>query len=175
MYLAHHSGNEMINSEHPQFPPDSRFISLGQGYSFDRIKHCFASKKNASEIFLSAKEGKIFTYFLEHKNTLLTREELIIAGWNNTHIGYSSLTKAISNIRKAISTVGNLGIEIQTTTSVGYMMIVDVVDIDEPIGAEIAEPYPLAVRTGREKLIEYLAFRLKSMNSVSRKNSQSGY
>ncbi len=174
MYLAHHSGNEMINSEHHQSSPDSRFISLGQGYYFDRIKHCFTCK-NAQEIFLSAKEGKIFTYFLARKNTLLTREELIIAGWNNTYIGYSSLTKAISNIRKAISMVGNLGIEIQTTTSVGYMMIVDFMPVDEPVGAEVAEPYPLAVRTGREKLIEYLAFRLKSMNSANRKKSQSGY
>ena len=173
MFLAHLSGNEMINSEHHQSQLDSRFISLGKGYYFDRIKHCFTSK-NGQEIFLSAKEGKIFSYFLAHKNELLTREELIIAGWNNTYIGYSSLTKAISNIRKAISELGDVGIEIKTTTSVGYMMIVDFMH-SESVGTEMADPYPLAVKAGKERLIEYLAFRLKSMNTVSRKRSQSGY
>ncbi len=75
------------------------------------------------EIILTKNEMIIFTYLLNHKNTIVTRDELMTDLWdNNEYINDGALTVNISRLRTKLKSLG-LEDNIQTRKGQGYILI----------------------------------------------------
>jgi len=78
--------------------------------------------KDNEEILLTKNEMIIFSYFLAHKNSIVTRDELMTTLWNNNeYINDNALTVNISRLRVKLKEVGLENV-IETRKGYGYYL-----------------------------------------------------
>jgi DNA-binding response OmpR family regulator len=97
-------------------------ISKGSGIIVDSSRHTISTEAQAEIVIkLTPKEFQIFSYLLQNRDRVITRESLIDKLWGDRSDSlFRSVDMHISGIRKKLTP---LNINIQTIRSVGYSLI----------------------------------------------------
>ena len=75
-------------------------------------------------LYLSLKEAQLLEYLIDHKNTAVPREDLIIHLWGSTkNSNPRTIDNYISNIRKFLDKDKESSVELKTIRGVGYMLV----------------------------------------------------
>ena len=83
---------------------------------------------------------------LDSPNTLLSKQFINDEVWGNILVAETSLTKAISNIRKALAHHLDINCELKTFPKQGYMLVIDhevlepTLTLDEALYSELTSP-----------------------------------
>lgn len=79
--------------------------------------------KDQKEILLTKNEMIIFSYFLAHQGSIVSRDELMNALWNNNlYINDNALTVNISRLRNKLKEIGIIN-AIETRKGYGYYLL----------------------------------------------------
>ncbi|MGL5006264.1 MAG: winged helix-turn-helix domain-containing protein [Plesiomonas sp.] len=105
-----------------------RIYSLGNGVIFDSLKNQIA--KNSDIISLGSREAAILKLLCDHKNQIVNKTDLHDYVWGKVYVSETSLTKAISNLRRSLSLFQLSSSEIKTVPKEGYIFIYE--DLPEP-------------------------------------------
>lgn len=97
--------------------------TLGKGIQFNLIKCTISSEQD--EVMLGSRETKLLELFCENPNQVLNKTLMTDTVWGSLVVSETSLTKAISNLRKALNRFSNLVCEIKTVPKEGYIFIFD--------------------------------------------------
>ena len=102
----------------------------------------FLPKKNTlillnqqqESIILGANEARLLDYLIEHRHRTIPRKELITTLWNtrDIYVDNSSLTQAVSTLRKAMNDSTKHPNYIKTVPKLGYEFISPVKNLNEP-------------------------------------------
>ena len=80
-------------------------------------------KKDREEIILTKNEMIIFSYLLNNRNRIVTRDELMTDLWNNDEfINDNTLTVNVSRLRAKLKSIG-YGDVIDTRKGIGYILL----------------------------------------------------
>jgi DNA-binding winged helix-turn-helix (wHTH) protein/TolB-like protein/tetratricopeptide (TPR) repeat protein len=94
-----------------------------------------------------AAEPKVFdllVYLIEHRDRVVTREELFRQVWDGREVSDATLSNHVKSARKILGDSGELQSTIQTIRGRGYQFIAPVTEITEQTGgsAEVRTPAP---------------------------------
>lgn len=104
-----------------------RNILIGEDVYFDTLKREIITAEE--RIILGGREAAILHMLCLSPNQVVEKEEINNTVWKGIIVGETSLTKAISNLRKSLKSASGIKCEIQTVPKTGYMLIVDDVDV----------------------------------------------
>lgn len=80
-------------------------------------------KKDGLEVILTKNEMIIFSYLLNHRNRIVTRDELMTDLWNNDEfVNDNTLTVNISRLRSKLKDIGYDNV-IDTRKGIGYILL----------------------------------------------------
>lgn len=82
-------------------------------------------KSDANVLKLGGRESSILLLLLESPNTLLSKTFINDNVWGNILVAETSLTKAVSNIRKSLAHFPNISCELKTFPKQGYMLVTE--------------------------------------------------
>lgn len=92
-----------------------------QGATIEFVKNLITLQD--SSVLLTKNEMLILKILIEHKNTIVSREELIRSLWDNEHfVSDNTLTVNVNRLRKKLESLG-LDKYIETRTGQGYIAI----------------------------------------------------
>ena len=74
---------------------------------------------NGKEVVLAPKEYNLLLYFIENKNQVLTRNQILDNVWGMEYEGYDRAVD--THITKLRAALGNAGYHVETVVKVGYM------------------------------------------------------
>lgn len=83
-------------------------------------------KNHQLELVLQPRLMRLLDYFLQHKNEIVTKDELLEYGWEDRLVTDNLLTKSISELRKVLKEHFGASIQIETLRNVGYRLIIDI-------------------------------------------------
>ena len=108
----------------------SKFI-LANRFIFDSTSNLLVDKAGEEETRLGSNESRILSMFVQHPNQIISRDELHNYVWREQgfEVDDSSLTQAISTLRKMLKDSTKLPLFIKTVPKRGYQFIANV----EPI------------------------------------------
>ncbi|WP_052441955.1 winged helix-turn-helix domain-containing protein [Vibrio hyugaensis] len=92
------------------------------------IKFCYQRREiqaNSEVTKLGGRESNILLLLLEYPNVILSKSFINERVWGDVLVAETSLTKAISNIRKAFSNYSNINCELKTFSKQGYMLVME--------------------------------------------------
>lgn len=105
-------------------------------FHMDHNRNRVVTDNNA--VYLRSKLWTLFLTLIQHRNELLTREELIQRVWNGNHlIGDYGLTHSICKLRQIIRRY-DLNVEIVTIAKSGYLMNVRNCQIEKESACSVA-------------------------------------
>ncbi len=78
--------------------------------------------EDSRELFLENRLKDFFTVLLNHRNSVVTREELMSFVWKDIVVSEESISKAVSDLRKFFQTHNIGNIKIITISKVGYKL-----------------------------------------------------
>ena len=99
--------------------------------------------RDGQEIHLEPVVLKLLIYLIEHRERLVTRQELMDTVWGDTVISESALTKAAARLRKALGDDSATHRYLETVRKQGYRFVAEVEEIeredgrDEPSGSRM--------------------------------------
>ena len=67
-------------------------------------------------------EWRLLVYLLEHKNRVISKEELLTRVWQETYIGEGTLSVHIRHLREKLEADPNKPVYIKTVWGTGYML-----------------------------------------------------
>jgi len=109
---------------------------------------------------LEPKVYQILTYLIQHRDRLITREELLEFFWSDVYVTDSAVARCIGAVRKAVGDSREWQDVIQTRRGQGYRFVAAVVEKDEttmgPEGATAPEAILPDVRQPESVLLEDL-------------------
>ncbi|WP_217518053.1 winged helix-turn-helix domain-containing protein [Vibrio metschnikovii] len=118
----------------------SKFI-LANRFIFDSTSNLLVDQTGEEETRLGSNESRILSMFVQHPNQIISRDDLHNYVWREQgfEVDDSSLTQAISTLRKMLKDSTKLPLFIKTVPKRGYQFIASVEPIvpPEPV---IAEP-----------------------------------
>ncbi|MCF5857735.1 winged helix-turn-helix domain-containing protein [Aeromonas veronii] len=94
---------------------------LGNQIVFDVLKREVVSPTQT--IMLGGREAAILKLLCMHSNEVISKEQIHQQVWGKVLVSETSLTKAISNLRKSLVRIESLSCEIKTIPKEGYMLI----------------------------------------------------
>ncbi|MBS0044980.1 winged helix-turn-helix domain-containing protein [Shewanella sp. M16] len=97
--------------------------ALGHQISFNPLKRQIY--KNEHVVNIGGRESSILKLLCDDVNSVVRKECIQQTVWNNVYVGETSLTKAISNLRKSLCLFDGLTCEIKTVSGEGYVLIID--------------------------------------------------
>ncbi|EGQ8084556.1 winged helix-turn-helix domain-containing protein [Vibrio parahaemolyticus] len=109
---------------------------LGNQVIFDTLKREVLTTDKI--ISLGGREAAILKLLCENANTVIAKEEINDKVWGKVFVSETSLTKAISNLRKSLQLIEGVMCEIKTIPKEGYMLILE----GEHLGLMVAEDEP---------------------------------
>lgn len=115
-------------------------LDLEKKLIFDSLKREITI--NGQAIRLGGRESDILKLLCDTPNTLITKDRLHVEVWGSVYVGDTSLTKAISNLRKALGQIRDARFEIKTVPKEGYIFIIDAIlpdSLEEPLLVPIAD------------------------------------
>lgn len=80
---------------------------------------------NGNEIFIEHRLKELFLILLKHKNDFVSREELMAFVWKDIIVSEQSVSKAISDLRKFLSTNEFSNLKIITVRKLGYKLEIE--------------------------------------------------
>ncbi|MGL5758282.1 winged helix-turn-helix domain-containing protein [Plesiomonas sp.] len=105
-----------------------RIYTLGNGVTFDSLKHQIV--RNDDVVFLGSREAAILKLLYDHRNEVVNKTKLHDYVWGKVYVSETSLTKAISNLRRSLASFNLSSSEIKTVPKEGYIFIYEEV-VDE--------------------------------------------
>lgn len=96
---------------------------LGNQVIFDTLKREVLTTDKI--ISLGGREAAILKLLCENANTVIAKEEINDKVWGKVFVSETSLTKAISNLRKSLQLIEGVMCEIKTIPKEGYMLILE--------------------------------------------------
>ncbi|GIB18639.1 transcriptional regulator [Vibrio cholerae] len=109
---------------------------LGNQVIFDTLKREVVTIDKI--IGLGGREAAILKLLCENANTVIAKEEINDKVWGKVFVSETSLTKAISNLRKSLQLIDGVMCEIKTIPKEGYMLILE----GENLGLMVMEDEP---------------------------------
>ncbi|HHL2502282.1 TPA: transcriptional regulator [Yersinia enterocolitica] len=94
---------------------------IGQNVIFNNLKCNIISAD--TEVILGSREASLMELFCNNPNVVITKGQIHDAVWGKLIVNETSLTKAVSNLRKLLSTLDGLTCEIKTVPKEGYLFI----------------------------------------------------
>lgn len=124
------SGN-LITSPEPA--RESRPIYLFENIEIDASRGCL--KRDGAEQHLRPQSFHLLLYLLEHRQTLVSKEELIENFWQGAAVTDNTVVQCIKEIRKALGDHPREPRFIKTFHKIGYRFIADVTEetVEHPI------------------------------------------
>lgn len=74
---------------------------------------------NGKEVVLAPKEYNLLMYFIENKNQILTRDQILDKLWGMEYEGYDRAVD--THVKKLRASLGKAGYHVETVVKVGYM------------------------------------------------------
>ncbi|CAB1261372.1 putative transcriptional activator ToxR [Vibrio cholerae] len=136
---------------------------LGNGITFDALKREIIA--NQQILRLGGRESEILKLLCENPNMVLTKEDIHIKVWGSIYVSETSLTKAISNLRKSLSIMDNLCFEIKTIPKEGYIFISD--SMSTVVPEELPEMSDEIEKNSSSYLSDLKVFGQKSDSKIS--------
>lgn len=96
---------------------------LGKQIIFDVLTNEIISVNEV--LRLGGREAAILKLLCYSRNRTITKNELNEKVWGKLWVSETSLTKAISNLRKSLGSLEGIGCKIKTIPKEGYMLIMD--------------------------------------------------
>ncbi|MEM7186139.1 MAG: winged helix-turn-helix domain-containing protein [Bacteroidota bacterium] len=90
-----------------------------------------APNRGGDPVSLEPQLMKLLLYLVHHRGTLVTKEQLLEAVWEDVIVGDNVLTRAISSLRKALGDHPQEPKYIETISKTGYRLIAEVRPISE--------------------------------------------
>ena len=103
-------------------------------------------------VSLEPKTFDVLHYLLEHRDRLVTKEELLDAAWKDTFVTPNVLTRAIAQLRKALGDDAFEARYVETVAKRGYRFIAPVTVVGTPVDtrADVSLPPPPPAVPGRK-------------------------
>ena len=73
----------------------------------------------------------VLAYLVEHRGTVVRKEDLLDAVWGDRFVSESALTTRIKAVRQAVGDDGSRQLIIRTVHGKGYEFVATVVEVDE--------------------------------------------
>src|SRR6185295_16123674 len=114
------------------------------GTEIDSARMCL--KRDGQERHLRQKTFQVLLYLVEHRERLITKDELIDHVWLDTAVTDNALERCLAEIRKVLGDDSRNPRFIKTVTRAGYRFIgaVEVVDPDKPVPSDQISQAPTA-------------------------------
>ncbi len=107
-----------------------------------RVVSLLPGEERPTEIRLSPKFILVLAALARAGGDVVTRDELLEEVWSGTVVGESVLTRAVSELRRALSAHPDASEPIETIPKIGYRLLLTVQWVDQP------PPVPQAVQIG---------------------------
>lgn len=101
--------------------PMERKFFLGNQVVFDTLKGEISS--DLKSVGLGSRDAAILKLLCEQRNKVVQKEDIHQHVWGKVLVSETSLTKAISNLRKSLSLFEELTCQIKTIPKEGYVLI----------------------------------------------------
>ncbi|MPY23332.1 helix-turn-helix domain-containing protein [Shewanella psychropiezotolerans] len=101
----------------------TRNYALGNQMIFDVLKRQISAGKQI--INIGGREAAILKLLCDKENRVISKDEINDKVWGKVFVNETSLTKAISNLRRSLAQFDSLACEIKTIPKEGYMLILD--------------------------------------------------
>jgi len=101
----------------------TRMYTLGSNIVFDTLKRQIVS--DLFSVNVGGREAVILQFLLENVNKVISKDDIQEKAWGSIYVSETSLTKAISNLRKSFAQFDGLTCEIKTISKEGYILILD--------------------------------------------------
>jgi Tol biopolymer transport system component/DNA-binding winged helix-turn-helix (wHTH) protein len=116
-------------------------------YRFGDIHVDFARMslwRGQQPVLVEPKAFDVLRFLIEHRDRLVTKDELLDAIWRDTFVTPNALTRVVAQLRKAIGDDAQKARYIQTVTKRGYRFVAAIVPeaAPEPERADAAAPQP---------------------------------
>jgi Tol biopolymer transport system component/DNA-binding winged helix-turn-helix (wHTH) protein len=108
--------------------------------------------RSGQPVSLEPKSFEVLRYLLEHRDRLVTKEELLDAVWKDTFVTPNVLTRAIAQLRKALGDDAFEARYVETVAKRGYRFIAPLSARREPAPEPVVVPSPGAVSSTRPAL-----------------------
>lgn len=120
-------------------------------------------------VVLSVTAKRIFTYLLEQRGKVVSRDELFVNVWdkNGFQASNNSLSQYISLIRRVLLDFGCLQEVIQTIPRVGFLIPENLISVSEPDKSEPDRPLELEMATLPDNLSARVKYLVTGMLLVS--------
>ena len=86
---------------------------------------------------------KVLCYLLEHRERVVSRDELFERCWPDSYVSDATLTNCLWRVRRAIGQSGSGSPLIQTVHRRGYRFVADVIEADDAAPVTAALPRPI--------------------------------
>ncbi len=100
-----------------------RYYLLGETVAFDTLKREITVNENVYN--LGGRESDLLKLLCENQNQVLKKQDIHMKVWGSIYVSDTSLTKAISNLRKQLRVINGLDCSIKTVPKEGYVLISD--------------------------------------------------
>ncbi|WP_394201514.1 transcriptional regulator [Shewanella waksmanii] len=142
----------------------ARVYILGKQVIFDVLKRQICSGEYV--VSIGGREAAILSMLCEQENIVVSKDDIQEKVWGNVCVSETSLTKAISNLRKSLQQFNDLYCEIKTIPKEGYSLV-----FDEGSGGSYRanEPIPLEVTKVETSKKEPLRIGFKTEEQEKRK------
>ncbi|EGQ7944554.1 transcriptional regulator [Vibrio cholerae] len=100
-----------------------RYYLLGEAIAFDTLKGEIIINENIYN--LGGRESELLKLLCENQNQVLRKQDIHMKVWRSIYVSDTSLTKAISNLRKQLRVINGLDCSIKTVPKEGYVLISD--------------------------------------------------
>jgi Tol biopolymer transport system component/DNA-binding winged helix-turn-helix (wHTH) protein len=106
-----------------------------------------AVSRGGTPLDIEPKAFDVLRFLLEHRERLVTKDELLDAVWHDTFVTPNVLTRIVAQLRKALGDDAQEARYIETVPKRGYRFIVPVTVAGPPVAAAIAAPAPVLTDT----------------------------
>src|SRR5262245_26792590 len=106
-------------------------------------------RRAGREVLLEPKSFDVLVFLVEHRDRLVTKEELLDHVWHDTFVTPNVLTRAVAQLRKALGDEAREAHIIETAARRGYRFIAPVTEGPEAVPAPAAAPAPSPTPPGQ--------------------------
>ena len=103
-----------------------------------------AVRRAGRPVALEPKTFEVLCYLVEHRDRLVTKDELLDAVWKDVFVTPNVLTRCVAQLRKALGDEAQRPVYIETVAKRGYRFIGAVVPtpLEQPAPPRALEPRP---------------------------------
>ena len=103
------------------------------GFRLDRVSRELAAA-DGTVVALAAKAFEVLVHLIEHRDRVVTKDELLSVVWSDRVVEENTLTQAVSTLRRALGTGAGDHRLIMTVPGRGYRFVAALDDADAPAG-----------------------------------------